>query len=313
MRLPASTIVMAVLASVPFGLALRETARTTAVETTAPGSGDEDDTAADEARGRAMSVERDRAELARYETERRIALEAALGRALGDEPGTLGPTFAGFAIGESPAGLERRFATVTAEAARVGLEVSFDVTAVALDAIRLGMKSSYGQCPLFGPLANRWGGDGPVWLDAAHHQRARLDSDACRLVFERYDELDRWFAKLPLASIGAPASKLARPAGAMVDGSLVAWSAPGLGRGKNGTMVEATLERGVVRRVVVRGDTDDATADDLRNLLSARLGVAPKQSDVEDGSRISSWKGKPAVELTRGVDGVFTLAIGSPE
>jgi hypothetical protein len=308
MKVPASTVVMALVTCSLFGVAIRETVRGKKAiatdELTDPG-----DSASIDVDG---AVER---ELAR-ESER-VAEQArragALGKVrrdlFGADVASLGPAFGGVALGSKNEGIELTSVEAATETL-IATEGEGTVEAIVIVPQPEDFDTREEQCDLMvSELEERWGdsegdSDHPRWINASTKTRVNVtNSDgSCRVVFDRYVDPAQWFAKtatsiVPVWAVGQPVAKLQASLGPR--GTIewadsyaeLAWHAPGLEHGSGQTDLIAYVVQGKVVAVEATATPDTAGAISAR--LTAMYGVPTTDDDI-----VYAWSGKPGVTLT---------------
>lgn len=311
-----STIVLALITCVPFGLAIRDTVRGTYAldvpaldDWDAPASRAPDPDRADAIAALQAKLE------AEHERESEARAEI-VHRLVGDEVASLGPAFAGIQLGGSSAQAE----DLAVERRMRSLRDTYDVdptllregdTLAGID-IRL-------REPLCGELAvmlpKRWSPgdvvDGRrVWMTG--NQRVVLESaETCTLRFERVVHVADWLSGsrtslVPTWAIGQPAAALVDTIGdrANVTSFEVRWTVPGIGVGTGGTTLVAQVRKGVVVSLAARVQTDPAT----RDAVIARVGEVTGQQPP--AGRLA-WASEPPIELVPG-EGTLELRAGRP-
>lgn len=312
MALPTSTIAMAVLTCVPFGLAIRDTVTGKAPIVRSDDSGYDDDVdyAADNARREAEEAAE--AEAERLEEAKKEALRVARRTLFGAEVATLGSGFSGIALGMNE--LEIRSETVTAleTATEIDLELISNETldwVVVKAEDRASEEDNDELCSnLRQDLQDAWGrGQGEdyerrYWTNTISFTRASLSSaDGCRLSFERFAPVKTWVNKAPTSVVpvwlvGQPIKKLREHIGsrAVVDEAepAVNWLGLGVGTGSGVSRFEASFVKGKVVSITVATDTTDATREEVAAQLTALYGTP-----VEDDEGVLRWKSRPALQL----------------
>ncbi|MBA3391904.1 MAG: hypothetical protein H0T89_04625 [Deltaproteobacteria bacterium] len=321
MALPTSTIAMAVLTCIPFGLAVRDTVRQrTAAQTERERI---EQRARFDEQQEALAAERDYARRqAEREREEREQAEraAAMSGLLGDSPTSLGPLFGDIAIGMSGEELYTRstqLAAITALGFRVHVEGRDHVPSIVLVPRR---GSSDDLCDqLSAQLVTRWGrpdaedDEELFWVTGA--RRASFwRSATCKLRFERYAPPESWIDRstdsvVPIAAIGKPAKALAAQleqrlfVAVSVEDDSVVWSDVGVGTGSGRTSLVANVSGGRVTGILATTRVSTNTQDDIIAQLTALFG--PRADD-------GNWTGKPPVTLDV-YDGHLTLTAGKVE
>ncbi|MDX2088556.1 MAG: hypothetical protein SFX73_11940 [Kofleriaceae bacterium] len=329
MRIPRSTIVMAVLTCIPFGLAIRDyvsgkdtrpTLSEDAVDVV------DSDSVKDYEEYERERREQDAREEARLE-ERKKELKGALATLLGKQVANPGTAFGSIKPGitDSELAKDDQHTTELRKLTRdVGLSLELDDSTGILTTIMLSPRDSASDsdtiCEVLTASVENWPGaeeidDVQVWIDPTTGMRAEYTHgyDTCALVFRRYVPADKWFAKkdglVPVAMIGQPVAKLVRSLEPQrVDLSNaeyeIAWTAPGLGNGYNATSFLAYIAKGKVAAVSARTYVPYETHEQVQAQLVKAYGE-PKEDD--EGALV--WK-KPALQLTYG-DSTTHLLVGT--
>jgi hypothetical protein len=314
MRIPRSVIVMTLLTSVPFALAIRA-----AVKDKARHAADDDDSddlseyGREEAKLAEVRAEEERAKVESESQRRRV-----MHQLLGDEPATLGSLFDGVQLG-APAGAFQPESVRTAlrDAAEV-VSVDWDVDAARLNGLTIRLKGEDYGCGLKDAVV-AWGGDGQMWQNPRTHQRAMLENVECALKFERYAEPEQWLDKsdasiVPMSAVGQPAAKLhARVLDKMDDGSdgedEFGWHDIGLAGEQGTTTLFANTKGGKVVAITAtfRGRVAfDALVERITKLTGVKPTRAADGDDDYGGPRVT-WKSKPPITLHGGDTAVITI------
>lgn len=309
MRIPPSVIVMSLVTAVPFGLAIRDSLRHHE-----PATADDSDDDLDLG-GRRAALKEFKAQQ-READERKQLREAEQTKQLdglfGAQPASLGGRFQGVQLGALTASFDPE-----AVRSRIDTELvhtSFDVDGAHLlgVTVELGsedLDSSTACVKLREVLGNSWGpGHDDTWQDAATHQRALLQTDYCRLRFERYKDAPDWVAAVPFELIGAPTKRLTDTLGAVetYDDGAPHWRADGLAGGDDPTSFEAVIRQGKIVGIKVNVDGDPGALETLRAALETKLHAKP----VEEPDVGYHWKRKPVVYLSQEASHV-SLMIGT--
>jgi hypothetical protein len=311
MRIPPSVIVMGLLTAVPFGLAIRDTARHESA------SADGIDLTGAKQRERERAAERVRLEdqQQRREDEAKRRRDRFVESLIGKAPASMGSFLDGITLGANaetfqPEATQKRifeaeqarFASVEFGADEVLRTVSVEVRAVDCDQLRDKLTAAWGHSV------------GSVWLDPATHQRASVYNNEesgfyCALMFDRYVDPDAWVGSLPLDAIGKPIGALAAPKDATTEDDSISWHLPGLGYGRQSTTVIAYIEKGKVVGANVIADADFDSQLKIRDLLSAKLARQPVQDENDSG--VWTWKTKVPVKLDGSGAARFSVQIGT--
>jgi hypothetical protein len=310
MRIPASTIVMSLVACLPFGLAIRDALSDHHGDRVERLRRGDLELARDEASSDAIrhrdAVARD---TERSVEEERHARDHVVDTLIGERPATMGSLLDGLALGAPADSFQPESTRIAIERAlqRAGVNVTFDLDALQLNGVTVSLAAE--PCPIGRALTARWGPRADfVWLDAEHHQRAWYDDSSCAIAFDRYDDAPTWVAKLPLTAIGAPARYFASNPSAEVDGNEITWTSPGLGIGHGPTKFLVVVANGKVEKIQVFAHASAATIDDVRKLLTAKLGVQPKAGARDTDAR---WPSHPPVSAYELAVGEIGLTIGN--
>jgi len=318
MALTTSTIVMAVLTCVPFGLAIKDTVsgKPTAQRDRDSWEADRHDDDGDSA----YDAEYARAEAAREaaepEDERLEALKdekrAAARRTLfGAEVATLGSGFSGIKLGMPAA--DMRTDVASALEASIGMKVALLANGT-LDRITVQAEhrsdeedDTYSMClKLRQEIQAAWGTgvtedyETRYWINPTTGTRASLRPDNCVLSFERYAAPKEWITKtptslVPVAVVGQSIKKLAEHIGTRSEidpeETSVRWLGLGVGAGTGEARFEAFYVKGKVVALVTTVDALEATREEVRDQLTALYG-----KPVEDDEGDYRWK-RPAITL----------------
>ncbi|HVK82963.1 MAG TPA: hypothetical protein VM513_02600 [Kofleriaceae bacterium] len=321
MALPKSTIVMAVLTCVPFGIAVRD--HFSEKEGRGYDSGDEDDDF-DEADIDLESLEREsKAARDEYEAERRREQERVAERKagladlanllFGNEPASLGRPFGAIKLGMTDAELDKQEDTVVvvrAFADPYDIGVTFHADSGVLDGITLesngSTESGEQLCEVLGEtLDTRWPEHArvrgtTVWVGKG--QRVELSgSYDCKVEIHQAVAPAAWIAKsgsvVPVAMIGKPHAELVKSLSPQrVDLSdaeySISWKGPGLGAGTGATALDAFIRNGKVVAITAAVNIDDTTFAALERQLEAAFGPAKER----DGEPV--WGSKVPVTIT---------------
>jgi hypothetical protein len=309
MRIPTSTIVMTLALAVPVTLAALDSK---SKKGSFKSSRDE---MREEAEAR---MEREQVASAAADRDKQEKQEALFANVFGAGPAQLGPLFDGVRLGApaasyEPDAVKRARMKVEADG---GLRVRYEVDSVELVAVNVTVRGALGvDCKT--KLESTWGEPTvhqmePIWLDPAAHQRAVMqEHDSCAIRFDRYDDPHAWVERLPISAINAPVKQLKLDPSAYVTEHEIDWRGPGLGGGHAATNYTMTIEKGNVTDVLVHGDADLESLDDVRNLLTARLGSQPKETEGYRGT-VYKWASRPPIALVVN-ERRFTLDIGGKE
>ncbi len=216
MRIPTSTIVMSLVAAVPFGLAIRdEILHHDKLHQLADEDRQDSERRAAEraAEDAAQAVYTQQLEQERQAREERVREHATL--LVGHDFVTPGLAFQGEELGNSPV---------------YGVNTIVDAAGNVL-AMTAVMADDDVACSVLRDVASKtWGepASDRVWLDLRTHQRASITPE-CGLELARFVETSAWVKDLPLDAIGKSRSDLARRFASNGDPAPdAAWYAPGL-------------------------------------------------------------------------------------
>lgn len=323
MALPTSTIAMAVLTCIPFGLAVRDTVRQRSAAQTERERIEQRERFDEQQE--ALAAERDYARRqAEREREERDQAEraAAMSGLLGTTPTSLGPLFGDIAIGMTRDEMHERSSQLAAIVA-VGFRVHAEGGAGRVQGIVLVPHGTdrVATCDLLrAQLVTRWGrpdveDDADLYYIGGSQRAIFSRATSCHLRIEWYAPADTWIDRspgsvFPLAAIGKPVKALitqleARPlAELMVDDlgadGTMSWSDVGVGTGTGRTILSASISAGRVTGITATTWISTNTHDDIMTQLTALFGA---RSD--DGG----WTGKPGITLDVH-DGNLTLTAG---
>jgi len=325
MRIPPSTVVMALVTMVPFGLAIRDVAQ-------GPGHlGTAEEVGAGQYEAQTREYERAQAAETAAETAAEQAILDARTRTLpglfGAEPASLGPAFGtlrlGMPIEQIPdaVGPLRDLLLPTEIGFTPGYEhgrltsLEFDLTA--------GEHDDLDRCTTVAALlAARWGAATTrdhlqVWRHPTTGARAILDdAEGCSYTVEPSVDVAAWVdarartAIVPLSLVGQRVDKLLEllPPDAEREGDTFSWTGTGLGFGSGATALVALVVDGKVTALEATASViDDAGHDALVAHLTAQLGTPTQEPDDA-----LLWAKRPGLRLTR-EDGVLTLTAGQVE
>ena len=322
MRIPPSTVVMALVTMVPFGLAIRDVAK-----------GDDHRMTSDEREAAKILAESEA-----YERERaaELAAEAAADQAIldartrdlpglfGAEPASLGPAFGELRLGMASEAIDDALPPLMALTKATGIwftpgHEGDRLTSIGFDLIG-GRDDDDGRCDAVAAvLTARWGAAAAgdhlrVWRHPTTGMRAILaDSDGCRYVVEPSVDVAAWVdarartAIVPLSVVSQRVDKLLEilPAGGERNGDTYTWTGRGVGAGLGPTsLVALVVEDKVVALEATASVVDDAGHDALVAHLTAQLGTPTQEPD-----NALHWARRPGLRLTR-EDGVITLTAG---
>jgi hypothetical protein len=317
MRIPRSVIVMTLLTSVPFALAIRAAVKDKARHAVDDDDGDE---LSEYGREEAKLAEV-RAEEARAEIEAKSQRKQVLHQLLGDEPATLGSLFEGVQLGAPAGAFQPESVRRALRDASEVVSVDWDVDAARLNGLTIRLKGDDYGCGLKDVVAS-WGGNGTLWANPRTHQRAELDDLACTIHFERYAEPEQWLDKgdasiVPVSAVGQPAAKLhSRVLDKMDDGSdgedEFGWHDIGVAGAMGTTTLFASTKAGKVVAITATFRGDATSFETLSERITKVTGVKPTRTldskRYDDGAPTMIWKSKPPIALHDG--DVRVLEIG---
>jgi len=327
MALPTSTIVMAVLTCIPFGLAIRDTV--TGKPTThrdVDGDDDRDDSGYDAEYAAAEARrEAEEAETARLEQIKQERLRSSRRSLFGAEVATLGTGFGGITLGMPEADLRSEAITTLEVATSVDVELLPNVTldGLVIQAERGASDDEKSEmCSRLGEdLREAWGKgltddyERRYWVNPTTSTRASIHpgDDDCKLRFERFVAPKDWVNKtrtshVPVWLVGQSIAKLRQHLAGRSElddtDPSVRWLGLGVGAGSGEARFEAYLARGKVIAITVRADTLEATYEEVLAQLTALYGE-PLEDD--DGLH---WKGRPAIRIDTREGAGVALTIG---
>lgn len=316
MGLQKSTIVMAVLTCVPFGLAARDLVTD---KDTAGYRGDKDeDYDSDEidseeleryAKEQEAANAAERAREERRAEERKAKLASALDMLFGREPASLGPVYGAVKLDMTDVELdklEHAAQAVRAAAELADIDVTFHAEDSILESITLESTADGEElCEVLGDkLDTRWPehaevGRASVWTGPTQRVEVSGTWD-CKAEIRRTATPAAWIAKkgsvVPFAMIGKSTSELLKslePKRAdLGEENYIQWMAPGLGVGLGPTRIAAEIEKGKVVGITALVNVDDATFAELEKQLDAAFGPAKER----DGEPV--WGTKVPVRIT---------------
>jgi hypothetical protein len=216
LRIPTSTIVMSLVAAIPFGLAIRDTVLH---HDKLHELADEERLAAERARTEAaQELATQQAYVQQLAAERQAREDRVreLARELvGHDFVTPGPAFHGQVLGQPK--LDGTDAISDAAGNVLAMSAKMADDDIACSTLRDVAAKTWGE-----PATDR------VWLDLRTHQRASITSD-CALEFGRFADAAAWVKALPLDAVGRSRAELAHKFASHDDVDLdAAWVAPGL-------------------------------------------------------------------------------------
>jgi hypothetical protein len=324
MRLPTSTVVMALLACIPFGLAIRDTLREPAPPDVDQHDGDEDgDGAVQLAKDEAEQAEREAArEVA--EQQAQAARKTALSDLLGAEPATLGAVLGAIQLGERDHQvmqrvLDRFAAERSAKAYAVAFHGADELRGVEITPS--GDDRDAACTDLQARLTEVWGEgqydagiEGTHWANAARGQRATLiEAGTCTVTIEKFVPVASYLSKaatstIPLWAIGSPAKKLADslPGAEHADDTL-SWETAGVGAGLGTTKLMARVGGGKVTSIAAYTEMAPATSDAVTEQLRTLYG-----EPTDDHGRLV-WSKQPSITLDLTTTATTAIFVGDPK
>ncbi len=317
MALPTSTIVMAVLTCIPFGLAIKDTV---SGKQTAQRDRDRwDDDGHDDNGDSAYDAEYARAEAAREaaeaEEERLEALKteklAVARRTLfGAEVATLGSGFGGTRIGTPGADVDMSMLAELqrATSVRVGVISIAKVNGILIEPTSDADDDEKAELcrSLSSELQAAWGNgetddySSRYWINPTTSIRASIHPEDCKLVFEPFTPTKAWINKtkdsvVPVGLVGQPFAKVAAAVGTTTElepGELVkSWERPGVGLGLFSTNFEAYVVNGKVVAITASARTLEVTRNEVQEQLTELYGEPVEENE---GLR---WKSRPVIRL----------------
>jgi hypothetical protein len=316
MPVPTSSLVFALAAAVPFGLAIKDTVAGTydrPFAFAAEPDGDEEDAlehygteqaireqALDEFRLRHSAI-------AEAERVRRLDDEMAAARAVphesfdglfGAEVASIGPRFENLVLGGAQGAKDLSALWPDHDVMLLGDGATTHTLYIKVNADERVCDALSDQ------LAETWGRPtGGQWLNPAIGQRARIDTiSGCVLQFEKTVPVDDWLAKsttavVPMAAIGRSAKQLIATLGARAnvsDNGRIAWTAPGLGIGAGITTITAYIKAdrvvGLFASVNAHADQQDAVIARITTLVG---------KDPGEGDKLI-WRTSPVISVETG-------------
>lgn len=317
MPVPTSSLIFALAAAVPFGLAIKDTV-TGKYDLPQPifdensGALVEED-GDEELRSQALEEYRQRRNLEEAQREVELATERAaqkkeLEGVFGVEIATIGSRFDHLKLGEPKS-------TTDLSALYPGHDVALLDDGINTHTLFIRVDSDSAVCDLLDEaLADAWGtskGESyhKVWVNQAIGQRAILESSShCTLTFEKIAPIESWLAKtpaslVPMAMIGRPAKQLRDALGARVSvlqeggaNDPFSWVAPGLGTGSGTTAITAYVKAGRVVGLLASTTIDDATNDLVVERITTLTGKQPMANE-DDLDAPRTWKTTPKIVL----------------
>jgi hypothetical protein len=294
MRIPTSTLVMSLVAAVPFGLAIRDTIlhhdklHQIAEEDRQESERRVAERAADEA-AQAMYTQQLAQE--RQAREERVRQHATL--LVGHDFVTPGLAYQGEELGNSPV---------------YGVDTIVDATGNVL-AMTATMTDDDVACSVLRDVASKtWGEPAAngVWLDLHSHQRASITAD-CGLEFGRFVDAVTWAQDLPLDAIGKARGELARRYARGDGDSDAPWQSPGLDSDGLTTLWPvfdvAHADRLLGLQIAVPATWP--TTQRVVHALAIRLDAKP----IEDSDGAYIWRKPIAMKLVYG-DNKLSIDLG---
>jgi hypothetical protein len=295
MRIPTSTLVMSLVAAVPFGLAIRDTIlhhdrlhelAAADAQLTAQRAAER---AADEAAQTMYTQQLDQERAAR---EDRVRQHASL--LVGHAFVTPGLAFQGEELGDSPVyGVPT---VVDANGNVLAMTATMADDAVACSVLREVAAQTWGE-----PATDR------VWLDLRTHHRASITQD-CGLEFGRFVDAAAWVKDLPIDATGKSRVELAKRFAANGDPNPdVDWFAPGLDGGGLSRMwpIFDVAHPDTLFGLQIVTPATAKTTELVVQQLATRLGAKPVHRD--DDAFI--WRKPIAMKLTVD-DGTLYIELG---
>jgi hypothetical protein len=301
-RLPTSTIVLAVLTCIPFGLAIRDTVAGTYDRSELGMFGDRDYDADEELDSRVAMAE--------YESRQRLRQlqrEALVQSLYGADLASMGSSFENVVLG---ARVGHSSVTSTDE-----LELSLLDDGVATQTLHIKPLGDMEICDLVErALVDAWGGgvridQARIWVNDVAEQRAIFDGGQCVLRFEKITQVGAWLTSgpeslVPMWAVGKPTKQLVEVLGARaaVDEEKIWWFVRGLGVGRGPSQLIADVRDGRVVRIRASAHADQATFEELIERVSKLVGKRPDSELI--------WHTTPKIMLDQTTYGLV-LTIGS--
>jgi hypothetical protein len=283
MRIPTSTLVMSLVAAVPFGLAIRDTIlhRDKLHEIAEADRQDRERRAAERAADEsAQALYMQQLEQERQAREERVRQHASL--LVGHDFVTPGLAYQGEELGHSK--LDGVDTIVDANGNVLAMTATMTDDDVACSVLRDVASKTWGE-----PATDR------VWLDLRAHHRASITPD-CGLEFGRFAEPQAWVKDLPLDAVGKTRVELARRFASNGDPDPDgAWFMPGLdgdGLSRMWPIFDVAHPDKLIGLQIVTPATSP-TIDRVVQQLATRLGAKPVHR--EDGAYI--WRKPIAMKL----------------
>jgi hypothetical protein len=281
MRIPPSAIVMTLVVSVPFGLAIRDSLKGNDRQSKQDRELEEARQYEEKARADQLAEEKREADAEKARDEHRKQTFASL---LGTTRGMLG-TRLGAQIGDVPPdGFENTLDSLEdlefSDGVTPGNQLRGDgkLTSVSLpvgDAHCGDMRNA---------LEHAWGtAADDIWIDTDHSRRASLGGLLCVLHFDQFVDDAAW-AKTALPKIldktPEQAQKLLGTPTVPLDNDVLSWFEPGAQHGRDSTEIIATRDGAKIYRTEVSTTVTAEQATALIAALTKQLGKSPETSDM---------------------------------
>ena len=316
MALHPSTIVMALLTAIPFGLAVKDTITGTGSLDVPRGEVPEEEASA-ESSNRAIRE---------YEEQRdadAAKLRAAIEKLIPAEKGVIAlPGYElGRALPDSSPDREQL------EAMRTDVTpVTSDGTLKSLTIAFPQQRSNEAVCELVSQRLDEWGTPSRTYLDGASrrhytttepHQRVTFvepeGTGRCELVIENFVDVPSFITKteesvIPLWAVGKSDTKLVGHLGAnaFADARQIRWTELGVGEGLGETELHARVVKGKIVTITAKFQASEATIGALVEKLSADFGEPTETDPV-------MWKkAKLFIATLDDTAGTYQLVVGAP-
>lgn len=329
---PLPTIVLAILTSVPFGLAIRDTAtgkytledherRLDHGDDDGADDGDdvEDEDYREVASRRAAEEVAHRAAVAEQEAleeEARQERDRLVKSLYGAEVATLGSAFEAIELG-GPIGSGAVRSTDELDLMLLddGLTTHTLFIKLQRDPDREDGDLMCGA--LTRQLREAWGtpkklGTTTIWSNPHTSIRAVLDIGACELRYEKVTDVATWISKsesslVPMWAVGKPAARLIEALGertsSTADDDQITWTVRGIGVGSGPTQMIADVRGGKIVSVVASVQTDLTTQEHVVTRISEITGAAVGDDLI--------WPTSPKITMQQGARQMF-VTIGTP-
>jgi hypothetical protein len=323
MALPTSTIVMALVTAVPFGLAIKDTVTgTSAYDFPSDDDREDEDTL--------ESMDRAAREYEEGQQKKKAELQAAIEKMIPmGRKGTL--EIPGHVLSQAVLEVSSEEQERLEDIAHAVFTPTRkpDGTLASLTISFPQYRSDENICLLVGErLDEAWGVSSRTYasdtsrkhfVSMSPQQRVTFvdpdDSARCELILEPFVYIFDFIGKaepsiVPMWAIGKPAAKLVEKLGgdAFSDETQVRWTALGVGEGVGGTELYARVQRGRIVTVTAQVQTSEVTMSALVNQLTVDYG-----EPVDEGDDVMSWpKAKLSVKTLDESAGSYLFTAGQP-